>query len=496
MSSSKQDVLTAGDNITIQNNVISSTSNGGNVDLSAITTSIGTIQTTLVSQQSQINNLKALLMLAVEGINGAEQTFDQTLEYLFDEYDRDLEITGALEVVCPNVLVACNSNLTKTDATTGETEQAIYDGIVSATISYNISSATNITFQLFDDSTMIASTSKSLTSSDVGLTLNVIIKAKQGFSAPNHNYYVVATTTTSNSLTIIHQNIQIVAPEPRVLNKISPFEVSYNYYTNKYYFSDCSSGIAMVAEIDADNFTSINDIVWTNTGVEAQNYKVCFLGATDNTTSDIGKKYAIIIRKNNRIKIFDCDDPTIFYNFPVGTFSVSALPTKHNYHMMYFLCYIKNTLTGYYFCLNENLTFKKQATISYLSNLANIEAHRSNLAYLAYSSSWLANYCTCKNGDGQFNINYSSTTNYCIVNKIQKYHMYMKQMNSSSSFLYILLYKLNGKFYRRIINYFGSNTMFSNNPILIGEYDDVFLAKDNTSYFAVENGKLIYINNA
>ena len=491
---SKQNTLTAGENITIQNNVISSTASGGNVDTSQIESDILALKNGMTTHSAEINNLKGLLLLALENINGADQTFDQTLTHTFEEYDRELELVEETQISCPNVVMFCRDDLTQTDTQTNEVNQAVFNGLVSATIQYQISAATTCTFQLFDSGNVVASATKTLAASNIGQTLNITLRAQQGFSSSRHNYYVVATTSAANALTITHQNVQIVAPEPNIVNKISPIDVSFNYYTNKYYFSDCSSGTAMIAEVDANNFTSVSNIVWTNTGIAAQSYKTCFIGATDNTTSEIGKKYAIITLKTNTVKIFDCDNPAISYTFPVGTHSVSAPPTKRNYILLYYLCTVQNSTSGYYYCLNDDCTYKKKNALDYLSYIANLEANRNNAAYLAYSASYLSNYSVYKTGEGHLNLSYISTTNYGVMSNIAKYHLYLKSVSGTYTiiFEFYLLYKQQNKFYMRQIRHNGTGTTFTT-PVLIGEYDDVFLGKNNNTLFAVENGTLLYL---
>ena len=475
LQSGKQDKLTAGTGISIDaNNVISSGS--GNVDLSQI--------------QGQINSLGSRVFVLETKVAELCPEYNEVITKQSDTYTRDLDISAENEVVTPSVLFAMQEYLTyqdENDITITEYQKAkiVFD------LSFEVSAADTVTFAVYNKSTLLRSVTKTVEQSGINTTQNIIINTVASVTEKNQNVYVVCTTANqSTTITLTHMQANIVAPDAIILNKISPFEVMFNYYTNKYYFSDCTTGFAKLAEIDANQFTSLADLTWTTTNIEAQNYKTYLVPQSTDSTTFI--KYAIIVHKNNTAEIVNVDDNTKRYTYPLGTYKVEPYPTRNGYLMVNYICANRNTINTKYNIIQHTMVVTNTINFGNAENLADISSTRNNLPYISFGATWVHVLVNSNIGGTRFYINRTSATNPEVILPFsQGGKIYLCKFVSEYNMQYHTYIKQFDKFY-----VFGSSVSgFSfalGSKTLVGEYDDLFEGL-NGSLFVVRSNQLQYI---
>lgn len=445
-----------------------------------------------------ITSLDTRVSILESKINKILPDYIETIYKEIDNYERELDISAQNEVFTPTVLFSMNDYLSYVD-NEGITVREYQKANLTINLSYKLNTADTTTFTVYNNSTVLRTINMTTEAQDVNKNLEVSIKAVASASIRNQNVYVVCTTSSENTtITLTSMNISINAPNVSILNKIQPFEVMYNYYTNKYYFSDCRTGYAKLAEIDANSFTSLDDLTWIATNIEAQNYKTYLVPETTmsspNEAATIWKRYALIIHKNNTAEIINYDDSTKRYTYPLGTYKLEPYPTRNGYLMVNYICANKNTITAQYNIIQHTMIATTTTTFSNAENLANISATRNNLPYLSFSSTFVHLTVTENKGDCRL---YMNRTFPCepeiLYQYVQDSKLYLINRISSSKTDYKLYSKRFNKFYCQDAS-FDISIVTLGNENYIGEYDDLFIGLNN-NLFVVVNNTLQYVPN-
>lgn len=411
----------------------------------------------------------------------------------YDCYERELEITKTTEILAPNVLFKTNTQVLESNQLVSATAD------IDITLNF-IPSGVNgtTTFNIYDNTTLIGTYSMNYDNNQLGqtLTLSQTISNYQ-CSTFNHNLYIVCIPDNSlTEITLTYQKIEITAPNVVIINKVKPFDVEYNYYTDTYYLSDCSSGTAKICEIAASDLTKTNDIVWTDTGISAQSYKTYFTTVDNGDgTYSLGSKFAVVVGKDNKA-ILVREDGVIFSN-SLPFIDCSCPQTKTALIYTYFNYLKKNTLYFWISTINSS-TFKLNGTsfVGDTLDSSNGSVARNYTDYLNFYNP--ANYTSFAYKNTDFSAKFfgfaSGTTNY--VNKFfNNVKIYITSQDSSAHKLYYtIFFDYYGKTCKmNAIDYQGTIT-FDNNLYVIGQYDDYFMGV-NDDYFCVVDGELKYFKN-
>lgn len=92
--------------------------------------------------------------------------------------------------------------------------------------------------------------------------LNTDTKANNIYTTFLYNY------SSSNTITLKYQKVEIIASNIMFLNKLCPFDAFY--FDGKYHLTDCSGGTIKIAEIEAENMHNMDNLTWTDTLIPAQ----------------------------------------------------------------------------------------------------------------------------------------------------------------------------------------------------------------------------------
>ena len=482
--SSKQDTLTAGTGITISNNVISSTASGSSCNCAS----------DIADLQSDIADINAQLLIMQTKINNNSTQYNETIYNEYDVYNRAFDLSGTNTLYCPNVVFSTEPLLTTTNQNNEtETEQIKITAYIELDVQFD--TAGDYYVKLYEGATIISTYTKTISAEQVNTDQKIKYTINQYSSVGQHNYYIMISKTggVNGYITLLNQKMEIVAPNVIIQNKVRPFEVSYNYYTGKYYLSDCSSGFAKLAEIDAVNLHSTSDIVWTQTNIEAQNYKTYYIGATDNTTTTLGKRYAIITNKNDTVSIIDMDTGVNIYTAPRGTYNISPTFTKHDYSLLFRnTVYANNTENKYYF-LDQSGTVTSSFSFTAEGNMIKTEVIRNNINYLADPASWVGNFSIDKEGNFYYYAKHTRLhqASYKYVDDAK---LYMKRCINTSNLDFYCFYKTFGNYYALEGGIVNNSFRFTTDPQLLGTYQDFFMGANN-DYFIVNNNALQYCTN-
>ena len=452
--------------------------------------------TDIANLQNDIADINAKLLVMQTKIKSNEVEYNETIYNEYDVYERELDLSGNRFVYSPSVLFSTEATLTSTD----ENDETISYQVpltVQISITVNVSEAGTYQFYIYDSGTIIKQTDIQFANEDVNEDKVITLKSSCFVANAGHNYYVYVTSNNAYStatVSIFKLKMEIIAPNVTIHNKIHPFDVQYCYYTNKYYLSDCTSGFAKLAEINANDLHSTADIVWTQTNIPAQSYKTYFIGKTDNTSSEIGKRYAIITNKNDTVSIFDCDENVTIYTAPRGTHKISQVFTKHNYSILFKSANYTTTFSPLYFYIEQAGNMTTNNSFTNANTVANIEAIRNNLNYLSNTASWGGNVVIRTDGTLAYH-NRGTFSKAINLSHVQDAKIYMKRVSSSNQFFHDFFVKQFGKYYHYNTNYLGTNfTCDTTQGTEVMECDDLFYGANN-DYFVVINNALEYVSN-
>lgn len=486
----KQDKLTAGTGISIdENNVISSSGGSGSCncasDIANLQSNVSTLNSKVATLESKIKKLMPDYL---------ETVYKET-----DNYERELDISAQKQVYTPSVLFAMSDYLSYVDDE-NTTIKDYQKASLTINLNYSVSTADTITFDVYNKSTLITSLPVVIEQNKANQTQTFTIKTSISATEKNQNIYIVCTSVSdSTTINLSYFNLSIKAPNVSILNKIQPFEVVYHYYTNKYYFSDCRTGYAKIAEIDANEFTSLNDLVWTQTNIEAQNYKTYIVPtsttSSPNESSVVWVRYALIIHKNNTAEIINYNDSTKRYSYPVGTFKLEPFPTRNGYMMVNYICVNKNVVTTTYNIIQHNMTVSTIIHFINPDNNANISASRNNLPFISFGATWVHLLVTANTGNCRFYVNRTSPTNpEVLFDFTQDSKLYLYKFVSEFNMNYRFYFKKFDKFYCKEAGVNSASIYPENGCTEIGEYDDLFEGL-NKDLFVVANNELYYLKN-
>lgn len=483
---------TAGQNIAIdENNVISATSGDSGIS----------------SQVEQISaDIEKIKQQLTEWGGFADQNKLQNQDFVpydtntivqtQDTYDRDLQIEtkGTAEMLLPNILFSTNTQtVTTADDGTKTTTQATANIDFYFTYIPSLAKVNGaVNFAVFDGDTQIASFSSNYIFFDVDIKHVVTYTLKDyACTTSGHNLYVVATPTDEKTkTTITRMKVTISAPNVVILNKIEPFDVEYNYYDKKYYLSNCTAGTAKICEIDAGMLTRTSDIVWQDTGIEAQNFRVFF--TVDPTTQTAINKHYVITHKNNTVEV---TDGKTSYVLPPGF--VKAEPFVQKNETIKIICKYesKNDVCCRIFNIPQTLdSYKQETQFSNYDKIADFEVNRQYWEYCSSQDNKTSMIRTSKDGSVLFCQSYM--TDGQIKNTSFKNGTYMKSYMTKYSGTYLT-------YFDTYFNYYGTYVClpvkinfhtYLRKAYVVGKYDDFFCGANN-DYFCVVKNKLYYYTN-
>lgn len=292
-------------------------------------------------------------------------------------------------------------------------------------------------------------------------------------------FYLQINSNNTLQYTLTFYELQLLAPNAEIVNSISPFNVEY--FENKYYISDCSSGIAKIAEINVTDMHNMDNLSWTNTEIECLTYK---------TTFDT-KKFADTYAPNKRIDYYQKADTKIYFEnksnneisntqefcnldwIPVNEsityftaiFKKSFALTNATYFTMF--NYVNSTNKPYYFTTGAR----------YLQPYNDFVSRR----FIIYTKETGENFIKRLDSYTNFSLNIGLGTNV---------HFYYKSYNDD-----IILFDCYMKYYDKIIkktiSFTNTNGFSITSSTEIGAYEEYFEGANN-DYFVVKAGKLEY----
>lgn len=305
-------------------------------------------------------------------------------------------------------------------------------------------------------------------------------------------YFTFAYVGTGNYITQKYQKVAITAPNICFLDKICPFDAYY--FNNKYYLTDCSSGIIKTAEINADEIRNISNVTWIDTGIPAQECITCGSYTKCSDSSYIPNKFYYLKRDLNgeyyvgqiENSISDCK---------IKYMTELDYVTQYDQNVCFVGKYVKEKETTYKSSYNPtNNTYSDNRGKDYEESCIKLTGVRYNSNQLQNGNIAAMNIRHAT--DGTCRLNYSHT-NYIVS----------KELNSGSSSTLVIteykeqtVYRVNAyiKYFDKIlkydINYDNTNRYVINSVIEFGYYDKVF-EMPNNDYFVIKNNQLMYFKN-
>ena len=288
----------------------------------------------------------------------------------------------------------------------------------------------------------------------------------------------------TKTLVCTKQRIEIIGSNPEILTKICPFAV--DSYNDRYYFSDCSNGTAKIANIKGTDLNNINNLIWTDTEVYAQYYRQVPM------FDSYGSNYIVKEIANYQISY----EGNNYVNTPSSSWTANITGLQIDYVHM-------GSSNGVNFIVCENLnqrikTFRanmlssnytagsgvvfNSVILSGVRALYTLDNKVPNVRLFTYID---------ENGNAYFKntITANSGTNYLSLGSATYVNLYLTSFTSQNNYAFDIYLKRNGTFYKYSYTYNGSYTL--NSSTEIGVYD-YFFALPNNDYWVVKNGILSY----
>ena len=455
-TSGLQSKLTAGENIVIENNVISSTASGG-------------------MTQEQSNHLSAVYNYYLSVQTDPDPNYQPKS---FSDYPSGTILQGYAKFE-RKYNKSFSGTITTTEMVfSAEDESA---GILSLDIKFTASANFNALIKIYHNVAEISNEIISFNDNSLNFEYQ---KQLMGITLSKGNVFYVQISANPGNISFILKNLkaELIAPNAEVINQISPYSVEY--FNGKYYISDCSSGTAKVAEINATDLHKMTDLTWIDTGISCWFYKPFFYIDNYNGTYLPGTQGVyyfyndVVCFKNLSTNVsFETTDFSTIDWTQVGTespmFCSYSIPLERLERLA-----LNAATNSFAFTLRYT---KTAYAVSGSKILKNYWDPRLTKEYVAYNLS---------NGTIETCYFTSSSSNSIIeVGKGSKAKLYFNQIDSSTYDL-DCYYKYFDKIIKTTVRYSG-NTPTISSQIEIGVYEEYFEGANN-DYFVVKNGILEY----
>ena len=300
---------------------------------------------------------------------------------------------------------------------------------------------------------------------------------------------VVLSTTNeiylkiSNAYSVVYNceslQVEIVAPNVEVVDQFSPYNVEC--YNGKYYITDCTGKTAKIAIINAEDMISIENLVWTDTGIEANFYKVAF--GTTIADNKIVPGLRVDQYHKDQKYYFREEGQTTDYT-SVAYYSGDWLPQQNEKPMFYAIDRGYLGATAITFDNHKtNGGSQIQGDFVYVSGAKNGEKYTLSINnYYGMANTFSG---TCK-----FLADYAYSRNSYALGFGINGRTYLKNMSSYNCEA-TCYYKYFNKMIKKEITFNPNNGVTVTSTQEIGPYEEYFEGLNN-DYFAVKHGKLRY----
>ena len=304
----------------------------------------------------------------------------------------------------------------------------------------------------------------------------------------NNIYIEVGLERNGITKTLYIKNLkgEIIAPNIEFLSKICPFDVIH--IKDTYYASDCLSGYAKLAIINQNNIYNIDNLQWTNTNVEANNFIVtnnCLSFQGTYSVNQLG--YFSNSKRNTFVTgLLDNSQSKEFATTVAQVDYKQSLSTSIN-----FLCYKTDlsTMLNYFYETNNNqLTYNTALTINGLKVVC------ARFAFNIFNYSNVAKCYLTIDQNGLMTFHYNNTSTAARYHTAIDYccdaTLYVSNHTNDGEYDIEIYYKRFDKMlYKKYRCTYGTLSLLQSYEI--GNYDKYFKMPNN-DYFVVKNNQLLY----
>ena len=298
-------------------------------------------------------------------------------------------------------------------------------------------------------------------------------------------FYVKIVASNNTTLVMTNSYAKLTANNAEVINQISPFNVEY--FSGKYYISDCSSGTAKIAEINVSDMKNMYCLDWIDTGIECLQYKTAF----QTNVEIIGDRIDYYLGIDGQVHMIDRTTNTSVtlpesYLMPdwfqFTNEKSSFLIHNDSYYYNYDIQFNNSTLTYSNSSLCYGVTYYNAMTYSTAKYLSEF-----------FFSPCSTKFAVINSNNASISGAIMHKTNVTPINLGKGINLHCYYENITSSRIFICCF---AKYYNKIINYrfrynLVSGTMTLLSPTSIGCYEEYFEGANN-DYFIVKNGILKY----
>lgn len=297
--------------------------------------------------------------------------------------------------------------------------------------------------------------------------------------------------------------MKIEAPNIRILNKPRPIQI--DYYDNKYYISDCSSGKVNYTSIEKNKLIRTGNIKLEQMDLDATFYHTMIACVYDENDNITGFKEIHLYGSPNLKNIYVCSatDGAV-ESSNSSTYAIFSPGVKKGFtEIMVYSEYFRDIQSSVTFRFDSELAYFYHKSVNLAKHYYNIRSLPNSIATLN-TIKYFANYWDYKNIGWSVLLTYANGDIY-IINDLPQYNTSPKlkigtgtnakaYMIDPENNIYDIYYNFFSKTIRVRVKYTPKHDSGEYNVLErkeIGPYQNYFKGANN-DYFVIQDGKILY----
>ena len=346
----------------------------------------------------------------------------------------------------------------------------------------------NLLVSVFVNSTLVSQETTTISAGETKVYEKTIYGIALNQTAKNNNMYIRIERNGSGTIVCTHEKVEIVAPNADIFNKISPYSVEY--IGGQYYVADCSDGTAKLATIAVEDMHNIQNLQFENLGFGAEHLAIGRNTQNYNNTYFYDSTFYVYkTKKNETIVNVPATNKTYRISPTFETFDWEFAKTTNCFFMG-----VRKPETAKYFIYYTSGNYAGVGGVN--SKFSNIESISPCKKMIADPSNInpvriYTQITDCGEVYISFDDKKTDACNVCLGYGTSA-RVFLKSLTSSYNFAVDVYIKRFDKIVKYEVHMSSLSTGYViDNITTIGSYDD-FVLGANDDYFVIKNGVLEY----
>ena len=398
-----------------------------------------------------------------------------TIIQTYDYDERKLNMTSTGSAILPKIYFTC---------------EPASSGSIKVTLKFKfVNNCANTIIKININNILKSEENFSVSSTEEIYTYEKIIYTDFNTLERNNNvsaFIYSDSSVTDKQLVVLNQKIEINTSNVSILNKHYSYD-AISTADGKYHVADCSQGIAKIAEINSSNMYNMDNLSFSDTETQTEEYK--FLCVYKNYSQNfLFDKMGYIYYSPNNFYYYDLDNSYQKY-LSANTWNldwVEKIDTRANL----IKCELEKTRIQYEFHNGTNSTSTSTSSkkMSCVKTVGIRYLHgkyilNNNLPYMFVTIDLNGKLTLFKTVDATIDtidLGYGSDAT-----------LYLTRYVSNTDYTLELYVKYFDKIIKKVIECSGINAYNISSSTELGKYEKYFKMPNN-DYFVIANGKLEY----